>query len=76
MKALIELENIEDELYDKDRIAIKSEMIELLWKAVIESNRWKKWLLPDEKDWSFDEMNSERQTWLISTGMPLYMAES
>ena len=67
-EALIELEEIENDLYNKDRIAIKSKIRELLWKAVIDSNRWKKWLLPDERDKSFTDIKIERQNWLISTG--------
>ena len=67
-EALIELEKIEDELFIQNRIPIKSNIIELLWTAVIESNRWKKWLLPGEKGMQFEDITQERKTWLISTG--------
>ena len=67
-EALIELEKIEDELFNQNRIPIKSNIIKLLWTAVIESNRWKKWLLPEEKGLKFDDIKQNRKTWLISTG--------
>ena len=67
-EALIELEKIEEKLFEDGRIAIKSNMKTLLWDAVIESGRWKKWLFDDEKGKSFDAVSPERQEWLISTG--------
>lgn len=67
-EALTELEKIEDELFSQDRIPVKSNIIKLLWTAVIDSNRWKKWLLPEEKGLKFDDIDQERKTWLISTG--------
>lgn len=39
-----------------------------LREAVVESGRWKKWLRPEERDKSFDELEEERQQWLIQTG--------
>lgn len=67
-EALIELENIEVELYAKNRIALKSNIKELLWSAVIESKRWIKWLSDSEKGLAFEKLSPERQDWLISTG--------
>jgi D-tagatose-1,6-bisphosphate aldolase subunit GatZ/KbaZ len=67
-EALIELEKLEDELFKQNRIPVRSNIIKLLWKAVIESNRWKKWLLTDEKNLRFEEISQIRQEWLISTG--------
>ena len=67
-EALIELKNIELELYSKDRIALKSNIKKLLWDSVIESNRWTKWLSDSEKGLSFEKLLPERQEWLISTG--------
>lgn len=67
-EALIELEKIESELFESNRIAIKSNIRELLWSAVIESNRWKKWLQSDEKGINFNDISEERKHWLISTG--------
>ncbi len=67
-EALLELEKIECKLFDDKRIALKSNIHEILWNAVIESNRWKKWLLESEKKLSFNELEPDRQEWLISTG--------
>jgi len=39
-----------------------------LKKAVVESNRWQKWLAPKEVGRGFDELAPSRQTWLVETG--------
>jgi len=39
-----------------------------LTAAVLASNRWQKWLLPDESGRTFDDLASERQDWLLGTG--------
>jgi tagatose-1,6-bisphosphate aldolase non-catalytic subunit AgaZ/GatZ len=67
-EALIELEKIECKLYDDKRIAIKSDIKELLWGSVVESNRWKKWLSEGDMDLTFNRLELARQEWLISTG--------
>jgi tagatose-1,6-bisphosphate aldolase non-catalytic subunit AgaZ/GatZ len=67
-EALIELEEIENKLFETNRIAVRSKIKELLWAAVIKSNRWKKWLQPDEKGLDFHAISEERKNWLISTG--------
>lgn len=67
-EALLELEKIECKLYENKRIALKSNIQEILWNAVIESNRWKKWLLESEKQMEFNKLEQDRQEWLISTG--------
>lgn len=67
-EGLIELETIESELFKADRIAIKSNICQLLRSAVIESNRWQKWLQPEEKGLDFNDLREERKYWLISTG--------
>lgn len=36
--------------------------------AVVESDRWRKWLLPDELGRPFDALTPSRQEWLIATG--------
>ncbi len=64
--ALIELEKIE--IKHKEQIPVLSEIKDTIWKAVIESNRWKKWLLPHELGKDFYELERERQLWLIKTG--------
>jgi tagatose-1,6-bisphosphate aldolase non-catalytic subunit AgaZ/GatZ len=67
-EALLELEKIECKLFDDKRIALKSNIHEILWNAVIESNRWKKWLLESERQMEFNKLESGRQEWLVSTG--------
>jgi tagatose-1,6-bisphosphate aldolase non-catalytic subunit AgaZ/GatZ len=67
-EALIELEGIENKLFNNNRIAIKSNLGSLLIKAVVESNRWRKWLQPEEIGLEFDTLQEERKQWLISTG--------
>lgn len=67
-EALIELEKIECKLYNDKRIAIKSNMQEILWTSVIESKRWIKWLSESEKGLTFNNLDPSRQEWLISTG--------
>lgn len=67
-EALIELEKIESELFETNRIVIKSNIHELLWSTEIESNRWKKWLQPEEKGLNFNDVEEERKNWLILTG--------
>jgi len=36
--------------------------------AVVESNRWRKWLTPDEAGREFSALAPERQEWLVATG--------
>ncbi|MBE3039149.1 MAG: class II D-tagatose-bisphosphate aldolase, non-catalytic subunit, partial [Chloroflexi bacterium] len=45
-----------------------SNFLETLEQAVIVSQRWKKWLLPNEKNKDFDSLELKRQAWLIETG--------
>jgi hypothetical protein len=40
----------------------------VLWQAVIDSGRWKKWLLAAEENKEFDKLSADRQLWLIKTG--------
>ncbi|HEY9077734.1 MAG TPA: class II D-tagatose-bisphosphate aldolase, non-catalytic subunit [Anaerolineaceae bacterium] len=46
----------------------RSFFMETLEAAVISSNRWKKWLQPDEKGKNFTELAPDRRTWLLETG--------
>jgi D-tagatose-1,6-bisphosphate aldolase subunit GatZ/KbaZ len=41
---------------------------EVLETAVVESDRWQKWLLPGEAGRSFDELTRARREWLVATG--------
>jgi tagatose-1,6-bisphosphate aldolase non-catalytic subunit AgaZ/GatZ len=65
---LMECVDIEETLFKEDKIAKRSGFKAVLWKAVIDSNRWKKWLLPEEEGKDFDSIAYERQLWLIKTG--------
>ncbi|GAH11798.1 unnamed protein product, partial [marine sediment metagenome] len=62
---LKELCAIEDKLYKEDKIGCRSNFKEILEKAVLDSNRWKKWLKNDEKD--LRSLSNERKEWIIKT---------
>lgn len=66
--ALVELENIENQLFIKGEIPKKTGIKSVLWNAVIRSGRWQKWLQPGESSSDFYANSSERQVWLIKTG--------
>jgi tagatose-1,6-bisphosphate aldolase non-catalytic subunit AgaZ/GatZ len=65
---LIELANIEQNLFEEKKIAKVSNIKKVLWDAVIDSNRWQKWLSDDENGTDFYANSEERQIWLIKTG--------
>ena len=65
---LMELVEMEEDLYAENKIAMKSDFKEILWNAVIDSNRWKKWLLENEDQNDFLSIAENRQLWLIKTG--------
>jgi D-tagatose-1,6-bisphosphate aldolase subunit GatZ/KbaZ len=46
----------------------KSNFMDILQTGVVESGRWKKWLLPDERDLAFNELKENRREWLLKTG--------
>ena len=64
---LMELVDIEKELFSKGKIIMESNFKNVLWDAVINSGRWKKWLLEGEKE-NFFSLKENRQLWLIKTG--------
>jgi hypothetical protein len=43
-------------------------MTEVLERLVIDSGRWKKWILPGESSDDFSSIGAERRRWLIRTG--------
>lgn len=67
-ESLMELAEIEHQLYDDGKIAKLSNLKEVLWQAVISSNRWKKWLSKEEDPSNFHANSPQRQEWLIKTG--------
>jgi len=67
-EALIELEDLQSQLFGEGRVGKKAEMKKQLRIAVVRSGRWKKWLQPGENRDDFDSLDPERQEWLIKTG--------
>jgi D-tagatose-1,6-bisphosphate aldolase subunit GatZ/KbaZ len=66
--ALMELEGIEKNLHNEGKIARLSTIRDELWYAVIQSGRWKKWLIYGEHAEDFYLNSIVRQKWLIKTG--------
>ncbi len=66
--ALMELVDIEQDLYNQAKVPYLSDFKSILWNAVIASNRWQKWLFDDEKNKDFYALDKDRQLWLIKTG--------
>jgi D-tagatose-1,6-bisphosphate aldolase subunit GatZ/KbaZ len=64
---LIELEGIQQSLFEVGKVAKCAPMKNKLWDSVIRSGRWKKWLHKDENPDDFYANSSERQEWLIKT---------
>lgn len=67
-EALVELEVLELKMFEDGKVAVLSLIKKALWKSVIESNRWQKWLQPEEKNIPFENIKAERKEWLIKTG--------
>jgi len=65
---LMELQDIEIGLFNDGEIARTSSIKEVLWQAVINSNRWQKWLSNNENPSDFYANSAERQLWLVKTG--------
>jgi len=63
---LEQLTKIEDELAKDKKIEL-SHLRYKLKRCVIESNRWKKWLLKSEIGKAFSGLNDNRQKWLLQT---------
>lgn len=67
-KGLTELEKLEKSYFEKGSIARCSDIGLILYRAVVQSGRWTKWLQPNENHGDFEALSTERQQWLISTG--------
>jgi tagatose-1,6-bisphosphate aldolase non-catalytic subunit AgaZ/GatZ len=65
---LMELCDLELELFHENKIPRLSELKSALWNAVIDSHRWKKWLHEGESTEDFYNNAPERQEWLVKTG--------
>lgn len=68
LDALYELCDQEDRLLMEGAQLNPSNFRMALKNAVVDSNRWKKWLSADEKGKTFNQLTTERQEWLVSTG--------
>lgn len=67
-EALAELEQVEKRFFAEGKVAQCSNITEVLWQAVYESGRWKKWLHGEEVGKDLKEVAAERQLWLVQTG--------
>lgn len=65
--ALEELEQRERRLCANRRLP-PSRFMATLEAAVVASNRWQKWLQPDEAGRAFSDLSAARQRWLAQTG--------
>jgi len=68
LSALGELCDLESRLKGERAVRSHCGLKENLRAAVIDSNRWQKWLLPHEHGCSFNELEPARQEWLVATG--------
>lgn len=66
-EGLIELCSLEHALFKGEAIAKTSNLKNILWSAVVQSGRWKKWLLEGESLDDFYTNTPERQEWLVKT---------
>lgn len=63
------------ELYEREAVLLEanpgvtpSGFTEILKTAVLDSGRWRKWLIADEVGRAFDELAPPRREWLVATG--------
>jgi D-tagatose-1,6-bisphosphate aldolase subunit GatZ/KbaZ len=63
-RALAELAHLEDDLAARGRCS-PSGFRKTLASAVVQSGRWKKWCLPDERGRRFDQLAPERREWMV-----------
>jgi D-tagatose-1,6-bisphosphate aldolase subunit GatZ/KbaZ len=65
---LMELIAIEEKLIKDGRLSNSTGLKKIIWKSVIDSGRWRKWLQKDESSEDFYKNSPNRQEWLIQTG--------
>lgn len=68
LTALLELCTHESRLVESKPNLLPSGFKAAIKTAVVDSNRWQKWLTPEEIGRSFDQLASLRQEWLVATG--------
>jgi tagatose-1,6-bisphosphate aldolase non-catalytic subunit AgaZ/GatZ len=66
--ALEELASREVDLLRDHRGRSASRVMEAVESAVAESNRWQKWLRPEERGMALGDLSPERRSWLVQTG--------
>ena len=66
--ALQDLESKEQAMLRGRPRLTSSSFMSALERAVVDSGRWKKWLLPDERGKAFSQLSPERRAWLAQTG--------
>jgi len=64
---LLELAEIERSLYEKQLIPKTSNIKEVIWKTVVDSQRWKKWVNETESAVDFYANSPQRQEWMVKT---------
>jgi len=62
------LASTEAELMSANESRKPSNLSQELTKAIIDSGRWKKWLLESEAGKDFSQLQEDRQLWLLRTG--------
>jgi tagatose-1,6-bisphosphate aldolase non-catalytic subunit AgaZ/GatZ len=66
--ALADLSAKEADLYRARPGVEPSNFMAVLEQAVVDSGRWQKWLLPEERGEGFADLSPERRAWLVQTG--------
>lgn len=64
---LLELAEIEQSLFNDQLVPKTSDIKKVIWKTVIDSDRWKKWLTENENDVDFYANSLPRQEWIVKT---------
>jgi D-tagatose-1,6-bisphosphate aldolase subunit GatZ/KbaZ len=68
LAALYELCDREAQLTKDGANLLPSDFRATLQAAVVDSDRWRKWLSPEEEGQSFEELATPRREWLVATG--------
>jgi D-tagatose-1,6-bisphosphate aldolase subunit GatZ/KbaZ len=68
LAALYELCEREAQLTEGGANLLPSDFRAALEAAVVDSDRWRKWLTPEEEGRSFEELTAPRREWLVATG--------
>ena len=66
-RALCELEQLEKKYEKEGKVAVLSNMRNVLLEEVHDSHRWEKWLHEDEKGKDLHELTDDRQDWIVAT---------